>query len=295
MHIIWSYGSLLLSVFLWGSSFIVFKVAVNFYSPLVIIFFRMLIASLIFCLIWPKIRPSKITLDDLKLICLMCLFEPCLYFLLEGYALKYTSASQASIIVSTLPLMVATASFFILKEKVNLKVIIAFLVSILGVIVLTFNSDVNVSSQNPLLGNFLELLAMVMATGYIILARYLGSKFHPFFLAFAQAALGTIFFFPLVLLFDNFFLLKFSFWPFLSVLYLGVMVTFLAYSLYNFSLTRIQAAKAAAFTNFIPAVSIILSFFLLGERLNYNQVLGVVLIVVGIISQNFSFSRFKKH
>ncbi|WP_456325260.1 DMT family transporter [Desulfonauticus submarinus] len=288
MKIVWAYLSLIGATFLWGSSFVALKVAVNFYSPFVVIFFRMFIACVVFIFIWSRIKPGSLSIKQVKLILLMCFFEPCLYFLFEGFALKYTSAGQASLIVSTLPLMVAILACFTLKEKVSFNTIFGFLLAILGVVLLTMASDVNMHSPSPFLGNLLEFIAMITASGYIILARYLSATFHPFFLAFAQAFIGAVFFLPFMLLFGDINSLELKFWPVVSIVYLGFMVTFLAYSLYNFSLSRLEASKASAFTNLIPVFSIGLSWFLLDEKLNSVQIIGIGLVVLGIIySQNF--------
>ncbi len=55
---------------------------------------------------------------DWRIFLVLILCEPCLYFIFEGYALKYTSASQAGMLVSTLPIFVGIFGFFLLKEKI---------------------------------------------------------------------------------------------------------------------------------------------------------------------------------
>jgi len=214
----------------------------------------------------------------------MGILEPCLYFLFESFALQYTSAAQASLIVATLPLMVGILAHWTLKENLKLKVMIGFLFSLVGVGLLTSASSKTEASPNPWLGNSLEFFAMVVAAGYTVLVKKLSISFHPLFLAFAQSLLGTIFFGLL-----SFFWLsdlsqvRFQLKPALAIFYLGLIVTFLAYSLYNYGLSKLEASKAAMFINLIPVFAVILSWLILGEGLNHVQLLGCMLIGLGII------------
>ncbi len=286
-----AYLGLLLAMLLWGTSFVALKIALLNYPPFTVVFGRMFVATFIFFLIWPKIKPKKIYFSDLKLILLMALFEPCLYFIFEGYALKYTSASQASLIVATLPLMVGIGANLLLKEPLNLKIILGFILAILGVYVLTIFSHPESTSPNPYLGNFLEFLAMAMATGYTLLVRLLSRNYHPFFLSAAQAIIGSLFFLPLALYFDPWKSFSFHISGFLAILYLGSVVSFLAYSLYNQGVGTISASKAAAFVNLIPVFTLFFSWLLLKETLNLPQIGGAILVGIGIALSQEIFQK----
>jgi len=277
------YLALLVAMFLWGSSFIALKIAVGSYHPILVIFFRMFIGTLVFLLFGSKIWPRNISWYHFKLLLFMGLLEPCLYFLFESFALTYTSAAQASLIVATLPLMVGILASFVLNEPFNLKMITGFLISLIGVGLLTKASVTTNLCPDPALGNFLEFLAMIVAAGYTVLVRKLSVNFHPLFLAFVQSLLGTIFFGVLGLFWlKDLEQINFQFKPVFAVIYLGVVVTFLAYSLYNYGLSKVEAGKAAMFTNFIPVFAVFLSWWILDETLNKIQLAGCILVGLGI-------------
>ena len=85
--------ALLLAVFLWASSFIALKIAFIAYDPMVVIFGRMLIASLCFLLIGRRLTQSlQYCRGDYKLIIAMAFCEPCLYFIFEAKAVQNTTA-----------------------------------------------------------------------------------------------------------------------------------------------------------------------------------------------------------
>ncbi len=288
-----AYFGLILAMVLWGASFVATKIAVSVYHPFTIVFGRMAIASIIFALLWKKVRPSSWQWNDLKYLILMALMEPCLYLVFEGYALRYTTAGQAALIVSTLPLMTGICAAIFLREELKLKTVWGFIVSILGVFILTWSADLSQSSPNPFLGNFLEFMAMVMATGYVLIVRFLSTRYHALFLTAVQAFVGTLFFLPLMMTTDDFPGLKIHVSAIYSIIFLGMFVTVLAYWLYNYGIGKISATKAATFGNMIPVFALLISWIMLGEVLNPRQIGASLLIAYGIaISQDVRFSSF---
>ena len=69
----------------------------------------------------------------------------------------------------------------------------------------------------------------------------------------------------------------------LSLLYMGMICTGVAYLLWNKSLSMLDAGVCSAFYPIQPAVSTLLGILLLGEKLSLGFVLGSVLIVCGVL------------
>lgn len=277
-----SHLALLLAMLLWGSSFIALKLAVNDLSPMIVIFMRMAIGAVAFLTVWPWLRHGFLyQAGDWKYLLGMALFEPCLYFIFEAQALRYTSAGQAGMITAMLPLMVAIGAFFILKERSGWRQWLGFGIAVIGVIWMTLTGEESEQAPNALLGNFLEFLAMVSAVGYTLLVKHLTRRYSAFLLTALQSFVGTLFFFPLALV---------SPWPeqislstFGLLIYLGLIITLGAYGLYNYSLTHLKATVAAGYTNLLPVFTLLFSMLLLGERLVLSQWLAIGLVFVGVI------------
>ncbi len=276
-----AYFYLLAASLFWGSSFVALKYALSAYTPFQVIFGRMLIGSLCFLPILHKILPKTLDLKNITYLVVLSLCEPCLYFIFEGYALRFTSPSQASIIVSTLPIMVGIAAYYVFKEKISFYMWFGFFLSVAGIALLTFGGTSNYLAPSPVLGNFLEFMAMVMAVGYVLLLKRLTFDFHPFFIAFFQSLIGTIFFFALILIFNQK-SLKVEAGPLGAVIYLGIFVTFLAYSCYNSGVKLINVSRASIFVNLIPVFSVILSFLFFKEIPTFWQITGMILVLVGV-------------
>ena len=278
---------LLLAMFLWASSFVALKIAFRAYDPMVVIFGRMAVASICFLLLCRWFMNSvDFRWGDLKYILFMAFCEPCLYFLFEAQAIEHTTASQAGMITAMLPILVALAAGWLLKENVGLHTWLGSLMAVAGACWLTLVSVPSTDAPNPVLGNFYEFLAMVCATGYTITLKQLTRRYSPFFLTAMQAFVGSAFYLPLLFLPSTRMPLQFETASGMAIIYLGAVITLGAYGLYNFGLKHIPASRASAYVNLIPVFSVILGWMLLDESFTGAQCLAAVLVMAGVyISQ----------
>jgi drug/metabolite transporter (DMT)-like permease len=284
------YICLVLAMILWASTFVALKLAFRFYDPMVVIFGRMAVASLLAVFFPFVFKNIRFRMKDMKFIVFMVICEPCFYFIFEAKALVYTSAAQAGMITSMMPLMVAIGAWLILKEKLTLKTCLGFAVAVTGALWLSFASKSSQHGPNPLLGNFLEFMAMVCASGYTLSLKKLTNHYSPIFLTFIQAFAGAVFFFPALFLPGTQLPLQVEPVPIFAILYLGSAVTLGAYGLYNYGVSKIPASQATAFVNLIPVFSLIMSAAILGERFSTIQYTASILVLVGVIlSQEYSF------
>ena len=158
------------------------------------------------------------------------------------------------------------------------------IISIVGAVWLSRGAIVDEHAPNPLLGNFLQVSAMVFAALYAICVRRLSSGYTPMFITAVQAWAGLLFFSP-VLFIPGMGLPEggASLLSWLSIVYLGIGVSFGAYSLYSFSISLMPAARASMFMNLIPVFTLIFGMIILGERLTAIQCGASVLVLGGVV------------
>ena len=274
--------ALVLAMVLWGSSFVAMKYSFQEMHPLSVVLGRMVIASLCFLPFFRSFARMGLRRRHVLPILAMCLCEPCCYFLFESAALTCTSASQAAMITTMLPLLVALTAGFYLEERISSQTIFGFFIAAAGALWLGLGGQGTSQAPHPAWGNFFEFMAMICATGYTILMKRLSKELHPFFLTGIQAFVGALFFLPALLLG------KVQSAPLPAgglcmVLYLGTVVSVGAYGLYNFGISRIPASQAAAFVNLIPVFSIVLGYLILGERLTFWQGMACALVFCGVL------------
>lgn len=286
---------LLVAMLTWASSFIALKAAIGPLGPMSVVFARMVIASLCFVYFIKAFRKLEFTKKDVKYILLLTLFEPCLYFIFEAKALQYTTASQAGMITSMMPLMTAIAASFVLKEYLSKRVVLGSLLAVVGAVWLSLGAQSSEHASNPLLGNFLEFCAMICGTWYAISVRYLSQRFPALFLTAIQAFVGAIFFAPLAIWESWGVPLVLSWEVFGWICYLGIVVTLGGYGMFNLALSRIEASRASVFVNLIPVFTVLLAYLFLGEVLSPTEMMASFVIFGGIIiSQLPKFSAKEK-
>ena len=285
--------SLIFAMFIWASSFVALKSAMNDLGPFTVIFFRMLIASLCFLYFIKGFLKYDFSKKDIKFILLLALFEPCLYFIFESKALQLTSASQAGMITSLMPIITAMVAGYFLKEIISKQMILGSLIAMSGAIWLSLQGTSSLDAPNPLLGNFLEFLAMLCAAFYTVTVRYLSDRYSALFITAIQVFIGTVFFIPLFLYEYINIGLNMTVESFLWVAYLGVVVTLGGYGLYNYALTKIEASKASIFIYLIPVFTLFLAYFMLNEKLSSLEFIACFIILFGVFISEFSFSWFK--
>ena len=281
--------ALLTAMAFWGSTFVVLRIALTTLSPLQTMAGRMLVACIVFLPLWPRLWRELKAHGHLGTLTLMALCEPCLFFLFETNALRLTTASQAGMITSMLPLLVAVTAFATLREHAGLRMWLGFLLAVCGVTWLTLAAVPDEKAANPLLGNILEGVAMCCAAGYTVLARHLSAQYSALCITAVQAFVGMVFFCLLAATVPEsaaFVSLGRTFpaWaPWACLLYLGGIVTFAGYGLYNFGVKRLNAGRAAAYTNLIPVFALLFGIALLDEKLLPAQYGGAALIVLGVL------------
>ena len=295
------YLALTVAVVIWGSSFPALKIALSQFSPVQVLAGRMVTSALL-CLpvlfpLWRILRKDRTTLRIL-LFAVLC--EPCVYFLFEGYALRFTTASQAGLVMSVLPAAVALGAWIFLRERLPLATWLGFACSFAGVLALSFGAHASESAPNPLLGNFLELMAILCGSVYVVSAKYLSRRLNAVQLTAAMSYAGALFFstlclFPQTLEPVTLEVAVPSWMPAACIVYLGAAVMFLGYGLYNFALTGMPAGQATAFMNLVPVCSLLMGVMFLQEHMTLMQYGAAALVVGGVaISQLPGRSDAKK-
>lgn len=270
------------TVLFWGTSFAATKSAMESFSPMTVIWLRMLVSSALFLPFWNRLPKSDRRPGDWKLLGASMLFLPCLYFTLEGYAVYFTTSSQAGVIAAIMPLMVAGGAWLLLRERLGWQGAVGLAASIVGIAVLSLSGSVQQSAPAPALGNILELGAMVAAAGSTLAIKHLSARYDTWFLTGLQSAVGAVFFAPLALASGTADLVSAPLSAWAAVAYLGAFAGLGAFGLYNSALKALPASRAALAINLIPAVAMLSGWLALGELMSLLQI-GACALIVGAV------------
>ena len=195
--------------------------------------------------------------------------------LFEAY--KYTTVSAATLSYYFAPVLVMAVCPLLFREKLNGKQILCFVMSTLGLVLITGVGDLNAGSQN-LLGIAFGLGAAVFYATVILLNKFIRDVegLHRTFLQFLAAIVILV---PYVLLTGGVTLEKLDGIGWGSLLTVGVIHTGVAYCLYFSSLKELPGQKAAILSYVDPLVAVVISVAVLGETMTLSQLIGGVLIL----------------
>ena len=273
----------LLTIFIWGTTFISTKILLTDFKPIEILFFRFLIGLFILILIYPK-RLRKTTKKQELTFALTGLCGVTLYYLLENIALTYSMASNIGVIISIAPFFTAILSHFILKEEtLNQNFIIGFMAAMMGIMLISFNGSSNFK-LNPL-GDILALLAALVWAVYSILTKRISDYGYSTIQVTRRTFMYgvTFMFLTLIPLGFKLDLGRFSNPIYLgNILFLGLGASALCFVTWNMAVKILGAVKTSIYIYIVPVVTVVTSIIVLHEQITLMALIGTVLILIGL-------------
>lgn len=286
---IFAYVSVIAAMFIWSFTFIWTKdiLEAKACTPLTIIVIRLIISILLmfaYSLVFRKFE--KVQKKDWLWFVALGLFQPFLYFIGETFGQMRVSSTVTSVIISTIPLFTPFAVAMFFKEKVKLANIIGIAVSLVGVYLLLIKNSLTIVIDP--IGIGLLFFAVLCAVAYSVIIYRLVDSYKPLTVLLWQNTVGLIFYLPWFL-FADFGKLIVTGIPLQyldNLLLLGVLGSTVAYLMFIHSIKEISLWMVNAFTNLIPVMTALLSFFILGEKLLAVNIVGIVIAIAGLfISQ----------
>lgn len=275
-------------MFCWAITFAWYKIAFETYRPYEVVFFRLLLATiLLFTIMLLSRHWEKIAGKDLLRMMSVALFEPFLYFNGEANAMQYVSSSFASIIVATIPIFAALGAWLFLKEKLSVYVILGVIVSCLGVVVLSYGSG---ELKATLTGIMFLVLAIFGAVGYSLLVRPLTLKYSTLTIVAYQSLFGALYFLPVFLIVDgnHFMNVTHSMRGIYTIIAMSLFGTIGAFMLFTDVIRSLGVAKSNIFTNLIPVFTVVLAYLILGDPIGLRTVIGLSIILIGLLLSQYA-------
>lgn len=230
----------------------------------------------------------------------LALFQPVIYFTLETIGLQMTSVSEAGMIIGVIPVVVAFLAVLILKERPSVWQLVSILFSVIGVVFIVMMQGSKSSGGN--LQGILFLFGAVLAAGmYNIFSKQLSVFFNSLEITYVMMWLGAITF-NLIFLGElilqgqvsDYFRILVNPKVLLSVFYLGIISSVVAFFLLNFMLARIAVSRSAVFANLTTVTSIAAGVIFRNDPLYWFHLVGSSLILLGVYGTNF-FGLQKKN
>lgn len=287
---LFTYCSLVLTMLLWGGTFIAGRLLAEAMDPAGAAFLRFAIASLAMLAAVPllegrlKLPPPRLWLP-LFLLGLTGVYAYNVFFF---HGLQHISAGRASLIVAGTPLMITLLAAVFLGERLTLVKGSGVLLSLAGAVVVIGNGQPATLFSGGFGRGEQALLGCVLSwSAYSLIGRQVLRTLPPLTSVCYASLIGTLLLaIPAVGtgIFTR--LAAISPLSWLSLVYLGLGGTALAFSLYSMAIKKIGAARAGIFINLVPVFSLLLAWLLLHETIKPAVLAGGVLVLAGVSLAN---------
>ena len=271
--------------FIWGSSFLFTEILLNYINPVLIVFFRVSLASIILIIYVFFFTNLKFNFSKEILLTFftMGLLNNVIPFLLIAFAQETITGGLASILnANTSFFTIFLASLFLKDEKLTNYRLFGIIIGIIGVVVIVGFENLS-EFKNYNFGIVLMLFSCLSYSFAGIFAKTKLTNIHPTISATGMLSMSTIILFPFIIIYNGNELININ----STVLYYSCMFAFicsvLAYFLYFKILETNGAGNLLICTIIIPPSSILLNAFFINEIIKIYELIGLIIITLGLI------------
>jgi len=282
---------------LYGLSYIFTKTATETASVFSLLGWRFLIAIIVMSIC---ICAGLIKIDlkgkSIKPLLLVALFSPCVYFISETMGINLTTASESGVFLACIPVAALIASTLILKKRPSKLQVIGILITLSGVIITVFAASATTSLS--IAGYIFLFVAVVSYALYCVYVEkadaYTGAEITFIMLMFGAIVFGILAVCDAVFngTIEGLLRLPFAEKSFaVAILYQGIGCSVLAFFLSNVAIAKIGVNRTSSFIGVATVVSIVAGAVLLKESFSLYQIIGAVVILIGVYTANVKIGK----
>jgi drug/metabolite transporter (DMT)-like permease len=273
----------------WSASFVFIKIGLAEIPPVTLAFIRFAVAFPIMVmatLVKGANRGVKIQFKkDFVSFSILALTGVTFIYIFQFYSLKYTSASIGSILINTTVIFMAVLSAAFLSEKLGPRKIMGIIIAFTGlfVVISNFRLDFLTLNHQELFGDALMIVSALLWAVYSIYSQKILQRHSALLVTTVVFGLGAFYLIPFTLLeLPSISIGQITWVGWTSVLYLSLICSAFAYLAWNRAISRVETVKAGMFLYFIPVLTSILSYFILGEEITAATFIGGILVLIGV-------------
>jgi len=276
---------MLMTVVIWALNFSVLKLGLPlFSSPHVFNFLRLAGATaILFAVLRWREGSAAVSRPDLLRLAVLGVMGNFLYQALFIQGLKWTSASNASFILATTPVLIALLSLIFKHEKLHAAAWAGIVISFSGLYLIIARQPGGVSlGGQGLRGDVLVFVGNIFWTLYTVFSRPLLQRMSPLKLTAWTMASGTLAYLPLAAPEMSGLRRGLPAGAWAALAYSTVFAIVIGFVIWYSSVRRVGNSRTAIYGNVTPVLTAVSAHFILGERLSGFQALGAAVILAGV-------------
>lgn len=281
------YLLIILAVVFWGSSFIATKVALKELSPETIISLRLIIAAVFLFITAILLKKDfSINLKSHSFIFILALIAV-FHLMIQVTGLKYTTASNTGWIIGTAPIFMVILAAIFFREKIGMLKIGGIIIAMFGLLLLIGKGNI---TNVDLIKNKGDLLVFASAFTwgvYSMVNKKISLSYSPMMTILYLFIMMAVIIIPFNLnaaSVNSIAHLSLNGW--ISILFLGLFCSGVAYVIWAYSLRDLESAKVGAFLYFEPLVTVVAAWVLLSESITALMIFSGIIITLGVVLVN---------
>jgi len=280
------YILLILAVFFWAGNFIIGRAVRNSVPPVALAFWRWAGASMLLsCIALPYLqRDWDVVKRNLPILLLLSTIGVASFNTLLYTGLQWTSAINAFLMQSVMPVLIVAMSFLFFQESITAKQAAGIALSLSGAVVIIAQGEIQLlSSLSINRGDILIFLAVVSYAGYSAVLR-MRPPIHPLSFLLVTFIIGSMMLLPIYLWeISTLRRIHLNWQSLIAMIYVAVFPSIISYLCYNRGVELVGANRAGLFIHLMPVFGSIMAILILDECLQWFHVVGIALITTGII------------
>ncbi|MCH4890812.1 DMT family transporter [Acidaminobacter sp. JC074] len=273
----------LLSAVFWSLSFVFTKQLLIYMTPIEVVFYRYLLAG-IFYRFMLRNKTNNWTKEEKKTLIVSALLGITIYPIMACYSVSYISASFAGILNGTIPMLTILGERFFRGKSLTKRTIMALLISLIGIALLTGESE---TSKAPLLGAALMILSLVAWVIFTFINEKLFVRHTSLEILTYECLIGSIVMTPLVIFSKETLIRQINLFTNMSVVGNMIVLAFLVsgcgYLCYMYGLKHLGVAYMSFVMNLLPVFSVISAVILIHEPIYTKDVIALILISSSVV------------
>ncbi len=273
-------------VVVWALNFTVVKFSLEEIDPLSFNAFRFALGiALMWAFVWLRGMRVRVARRDLGRIILLALLGNLLYQMLFIVGIDRTFASNAAVMLGTIPVWIAVFTHLFTAEKMYRIQAIGVFFAFAGVVlIMGFGEQGLRFHSDSVLGDAIILSAAMVFAVYTLLSRSLLETYSPLTLATLVMTIGGVLL--ILVAIPSLIRLDYASVSALSwggAAFSGLFAIGAAYLIWYFGIKNVGAVRTATYQNMVPVLGVLFGLIFLGEKLHILQYIGSLLTIAGII------------
>ena len=278
------YSLLVVMLLVWSLNYVVGKVALREFPPLLLVGLRMTVAGAFILPIYflrRQARREAWTWPEFRRLLLLGIFGVAGNQVFFVVGLAWTSVAHAAIVVTLMPVLVLLFSAFLRHEHITVRKIVGLATAATGVAVLQLSKER--SSGATFLGDCFIFLSVLSFAIFTVASKRLTKQHTSLTVNTIAYAGGGLALLPMTLwLGRSFAFARVSAAAWWSLIYMAVFAAVIAYLIYYYALTYIPASRVSAFSYLQPLFATLFAILLIGEHVSAALVVGGMLVLFGV-------------